>query len=65
MYQWLLAAHLTVYGSALFGWLTHTAGVKLPFVHIPFYFMQVNAAALWALIRYIQGEWKTVWTPIR
>ena len=64
-YQWLLVGHLAVYAAALIGWGTHVAGVKLPLLHIPFYFMQVNAAAFWALLRYIQGERKTIWTPIR
>jgi len=64
-YRWLLAGHLAVYAAALIGWGTHTAGIRLPLLHIPFYFMQVNAAALWALLRYLQGERKTIWTPIR
>ena len=64
-YGILLIVHLSVYGLALLGWITHTLGVRIPGLHIPFYFMQVNVAAFWALIRYIQGERKTIWTPIR
>ncbi len=64
-YDILLIGHLAVYGLSLLGWMTHSIGVRVPGLHIQFYFMQVNVAAFWALIRYIQGERKTIWTPIR
>jgi len=64
-YQILLILHLAVYVAALLGWLAHSRGIKIPGIHIPFYFMQVNVAAFWALICYIQGERKTTWIPIR
>lgn len=64
-YPALFVVHLAVYGLAALGWLAHVLGLKIPALHIPFYFMQVNVAALWALIRFIGGERKTIWTPIR
>ncbi len=64
-YKWLLIPHLAVYAAALLGWLAQRFNIKIPGIHIPFYFMQANLAAFWALIRYIQGERKTTWTPIR
>jgi cellulose synthase/poly-beta-1,6-N-acetylglucosamine synthase-like glycosyltransferase len=64
-YKWLLIPHLAVYVAALLGWLAHSLKIKIPGIYIPFYFMQANVAAFWAIIRYIQGERKTIWTPIR
>jgi cellulose synthase/poly-beta-1,6-N-acetylglucosamine synthase-like glycosyltransferase len=64
-YDLLLVAHLSVYGLAFLGWIAHALAIRIPGLHIPFYFMQVNVAALWALISYIRGERKTIWTPIR
>jgi hypothetical protein len=34
-------------------------------VHIPFYFLVVNFAALWALVLYLRGERKVAWTTVR
>jgi len=64
-YGLLLAAHLSIYGIATLGWIANEVGVRIPGLHIPFYFMQVNLAALWALICYMRGARKTIWTPIR
>ena len=40
-------------------------GLRLPFVHVPFYFVVVNLAALWALVLYLRGERKVTWTTVR
>lgn len=64
-YGWLFMLHLSVYLLALVGWISQSFGVKVPLVHAPFYFVKVNAAALWAIFLYIGGERKTIWTPIR
>lgn len=65
VYDYLLVAHLSVYVLALLGWLTHSIGIRMPMVHVPFYFVQANVAAFWALVLYIGGERKTIWTPAR
>lgn len=65
LYQFLLIPQFAVYGGALLGWLAQQRGWRIRGVHIPFYFIEVNLAAFWALILYLGGERKTIWTPIR
>lgn len=65
LYGWLFMLHVSVYLLALVGWIGQSFGIRVPLVHAPFYFVKVNAAALWAIFLYIGGERKTIWTPIR
>lgn len=51
--------------AALIGWGAARSGKRLPFVHVPFYFVHVNAAALWASVLYLRGERKVTWTTVR
>ena len=53
------------YASALLGWLAQELKIKIPGLHIPFYFCSINAAALWAWYLYFKGERMVVWTPNR
>lgn len=65
LYKILLVPHGSVYVLGLLGWFAQHAHVKIPGLHIPFYFLQVNIAALWALILYLKGERMVTWTPLR
>lgn len=65
IYTTMLGLHVAVYVLAVLGSLTLRRGIRVPGLHIPFYFMHVNFAALWALVLYIGGERKTIWTPLR
>ena len=65
VYQALTVAQLAIYLAAAVGWLRQKLGLRLPFVHIPFYFVVVNLAALWALVLYLRGERKVTWTTVR
>jgi cellulose synthase/poly-beta-1,6-N-acetylglucosamine synthase-like glycosyltransferase len=64
-YQAVTVAQLALYLAAALGWLRQKVGLRLPLVHIPFYFVVVNLAALWALVLYLGGERKVTWTTIR
>ncbi len=37
----------------------------LPFLHIPFYFVISNLAAMWGFIEYLRGERRITWTTVR
>jgi cellulose synthase/poly-beta-1,6-N-acetylglucosamine synthase-like glycosyltransferase len=65
VYRWLVWAQLAFYFAATIGWLRQKLGLRLPLVHIPFYFLVVNFAALWALVLYLRGERKVTWTTVR
>ena len=60
-----LRGFLALYLAATVGWVRQKLGLRLPFVHVPFYFVVVNLAALWALVLYLRGERKVTWTTVR
>jgi len=65
VYRAFLIAQLALYLAAAVGWLRQRLGLRLPFVHVPFYFVVVNLAALWALMLYLRGERNVTWTTVR
>lgn len=65
LYQILTAGQIAVYLAAGIGWITARNKIRLPLVHIPFYFVHANAAALWGMLLYIVGERKITWTTVR
>jgi cellulose synthase/poly-beta-1,6-N-acetylglucosamine synthase-like glycosyltransferase len=65
IYRAVTVAQLVLYLAAALGWLRQRLGLRLPLVHVPFYFVVVNFAALWALVLYLRGERKVTWTTIR
>jgi hypothetical protein len=65
LYQILSAAQLAVYGAASLGWLCVRFRISVPFLHIPFYFVLANVAALWGFVRFLSGERKITWTTVR
>jgi glycosyltransferase involved in cell wall biosynthesis len=65
IYRALTLAQLALYLAAAVGWLRQRLGLRLPLVHVPFYFVVVNLAALWALVLYLRGERKVTWTTVR
>ncbi|HVZ88825.1 MAG TPA: glycosyltransferase [Polyangia bacterium] len=64
-YGWLMYAQLGFYTAAGLGWLRQRLKVRLPLVHVPFYFVVVNLAALQAQVLYLRGERKVTWTTVR
>ena len=65
VYGVITLAQLALYLAAALGWARQKLGLRLPFVHVPFYFVVVNLAALWALVLYLRGERKVIWTTVR
>ncbi len=65
LYRALTLAQLALYLAAAVGWLRQKLGLRLPLVHVPFYFVVVNLAALWALALYLRGERRVTWTTVR
>lgn len=64
-YRAFTVAQLALYLCAAVGWVRQRLGLRLPLVHVPFYFVVVNLAALWALVLYLRGERKVTWTTVR
>ena len=50
---------------AFLGWLSLRYRVRMPLVHIPFYFVLANVAAFWGFLLYLKGERKVTWTTVR
>ena len=65
LYRWLVAGQLALYFAALLGWLSVRFRIRAPFLHIPFYFVISNLAALWGFLKYLGGERKITWTTVR
>ena len=55
LYGWLFAAQVALYFAALLGWLSLRFNIPAPFLHIPFYFVISNLAALWGFLRVPAG----------
>jgi cellulose synthase/poly-beta-1,6-N-acetylglucosamine synthase-like glycosyltransferase len=51
------------YATALTGWLLERLGKKGGMFRYPYYFCLVNAAAVWAFVKFLRGERLVVWTP--
>ena len=65
LYWVLLGGQVAVYVGAVVGWLCLRMKLKVPLVHIPFYFVHANMAALVAFFKYLRGERKVTWTTVR
>ena len=65
MYGAALALGVLLLSAALLGWHAARSGRRIPMVHVPFYFVHVNLAALWASVLYLRGERKVTWTTVR
>jgi glycosyltransferase involved in cell wall biosynthesis len=65
VYRAFTVVQLALYLAAAVGWVRQRLGLRLPLVHIPFYFVVVNLAALWAQVLYLRGERKVTWTTVR
>ena len=65
IYRWLVIPHLLVYVCALVGRTSLKRGWGLPFVHIPFYFVHLNAAALVGTLKFFAGSRAITWDTER
>lgn len=65
LYAVVLLGHALVGSAAIVGWLSLRVGAKLPFVHVPYYFAHLNAAALWASLKYLAGDRAVTWRTDR
>jgi hypothetical protein len=65
LYWALTVSQLALYGAAILGWLSLRLRLRIPLVHIPFYFVIANIAALWAFVMYLRGERKVTWNTVR
>jgi len=60
-----LAAQACFYATALLSWALERAGVRLPLLALPQYFVLANLAALLAFYQFLRGERYARWEPIR
>ena len=65
VYAATLLGQMGIYGAAVLGALSQRAGLGLPLVHIPYYFVHLNAAALVAWIRFCLGDRAVTWDTAR
>lgn len=64
-YSLLAVGHIGVYLCAILGKYSISKGWKIPLLHIPFYFMHVNAAALVGSAKFILGDRAVTWDTAR
>jgi cellulose synthase/poly-beta-1,6-N-acetylglucosamine synthase-like glycosyltransferase len=60
-----LVAQVCFYAAALASWTLERAGVRLPLLALPQYFVLANLAALLACYQFLRGERYARWEPIR
>lgn len=65
LYGVLAVGHLGIYISAVLGKFSIAKGWRIPLVHIPFYFMHVNAAALVGSAKFLAGDRAVTWDTAR
>jgi cellulose synthase/poly-beta-1,6-N-acetylglucosamine synthase-like glycosyltransferase len=65
LYLTLSLAQLCLYFCALLGWLSLKLKLRVPLLHMPFYFVVANLAAFWGVLQYVRGERKVTWTTVR
>lgn len=65
LYGILLVLQILVYGAAALQALLLHSNRRVRFLHVPYYFVHANLAALWALIAYVRGDRMITWTPSR
>jgi cellulose synthase/poly-beta-1,6-N-acetylglucosamine synthase-like glycosyltransferase len=65
LYQMFAAVQLAVYGAGALGSICARFRLPVPLLHIPFYFVLANIAALIGLVRYLTGERMITWTTVR
>jgi cellulose synthase/poly-beta-1,6-N-acetylglucosamine synthase-like glycosyltransferase len=64
-YAAVIAAQACFYAAALLSWALERAGVRLPLLALPQYFVLANLAALLAFYQFLRGERYARWEPIR
>jgi cellulose synthase/poly-beta-1,6-N-acetylglucosamine synthase-like glycosyltransferase len=64
-YAVALAAQLIFYGAAVVAWALEHAGVRVPVLALPQYFVIANVASLIACYKFLRGERYARWEPIR
>src|SRR2546423_4938621 len=64
-YAVALAAQLVFYGAAVVPWALEHAGVRVPLLALPQYFVIANVASLIACYKFLRGERYARWEPIR
>jgi cellulose synthase/poly-beta-1,6-N-acetylglucosamine synthase-like glycosyltransferase len=65
LYAALFGLQLAITAAAFLGWLAARFRLRVPLLHIPFYFFLANIAALWGFLLYLKGERKVTWTTVR
>lgn len=65
LYRMTLAGQLALYVAGALQWLWLRVSPGRRTFYLPFYFLHINLAALWALVTYVRGERMVKWTPIR
>ncbi|MFT6398776.1 MAG: cellulose synthase/poly-beta-1,6-N-acetylglucosamine synthase-like glycosyltransferase [Bradymonadia bacterium] len=64
-YAALAVGHLGIYACAMIGKFSIARDWKIPLVHIPFYFMHVNIAALVGSAKFLIGNRAVTWDTAR
>ena len=65
IYDWLLIPHVAVYVAAAIGCISLARGWGLALVHIPFYFLHLNLAALVGTTKFLLGDRAVTWDTER
>jgi biofilm PGA synthesis N-glycosyltransferase PgaC len=61
IYVAILAAQVSFYFLASWGWLLETRKIKVKALFVPYYFCMMNYAVIAGIIRYIRGSQSSVW----
>jgi hypothetical protein len=61
LYQWLMAAHLSVYVAGLTGWACQRLGRRSRPLGVPWMFLSLNLTTLAALWDALRGRFRTTW----
>jgi len=64
-FQIILLGQLGFYMVAIIAWLLEMIGVSLGLFGLPYYFSAMNIAILAGIMRFVKGEEKFTWDPVR
>lgn len=64
-YQITLIIQLIAYTFVLIGFLLRQKKIKFKFLFLPYYFMVMNIALVWGLVRHIRGKQTVNWEKVR
>ncbi|MBO0859527.1 MAG: glycosyltransferase family 2 protein [Chloracidobacterium sp.] len=64
-YECAFFGQVLFYLLAIIGWRLARSGVELGPLALPYYFVLINTAAVFAFVKFMRGESQVVWEPLR